>query len=303
MAIFWHRIFGMALTQYFAGSRWKVEVETDLSVQQQKLDIAIVFRDRAGNNPDPIWPDGIGEPARFNLFTFRGLKQVLSAEVVKEVVAHSVTYRKWVSPSPDELLPAADFRIFAASMHHPELLKRELADRNMTLQKVDEGAYDLHWAIDRVRILVMREMPEKEQNIVWNLFSNHQPLIANAFATLKKKYSNQSGLGGWSAILNTMLEHYGLEGMTMPYTMEQFEKDVEEQFLAKLTPEKLLAKLTPEKILAKLTPEQRLAGLAPEQVASSLAPEQAACLSLEQRLAGLSRKELDDLEKLLKERK
>ena len=32
MAIPWHRIFGMALTQYFAGSSWQVDVEVDLSV-------------------------------------------------------------------------------------------------------------------------------------------------------------------------------------------------------------------------------------------------------------------------------
>ena len=27
MAIAWHRVFGMALTQYFAGSGWEVDVE------------------------------------------------------------------------------------------------------------------------------------------------------------------------------------------------------------------------------------------------------------------------------------
>jgi hypothetical protein len=28
MAIPWHRIFGMALTQYFAGTAWRVDVES-----------------------------------------------------------------------------------------------------------------------------------------------------------------------------------------------------------------------------------------------------------------------------------
>jgi hypothetical protein len=29
MAIPWHRIFGMALTQYFAGTAWQVDVEVE----------------------------------------------------------------------------------------------------------------------------------------------------------------------------------------------------------------------------------------------------------------------------------
>ena len=50
MAIPWHRIFGMALTQYFADTAWQVDVEVDLSLQQQRLDIAILRRrDHSGN--------------------------------------------------------------------------------------------------------------------------------------------------------------------------------------------------------------------------------------------------------------
>ena len=38
----WHRLFGLLLMDFFTGSPFKVEVERDLSVQQQRLDVTIV---------------------------------------------------------------------------------------------------------------------------------------------------------------------------------------------------------------------------------------------------------------------
>ena len=51
----WHRLFGLLLTDFFTGSPFRVEVERDLSVQQQLLDVTIVRRGRgrfAGRLPD-----------------------------------------------------------------------------------------------------------------------------------------------------------------------------------------------------------------------------------------------------------
>jgi hypothetical protein len=49
----WHRLFGLLLTDFFTGSPFVVEVERDLSVQQQLLDVVIVRRGRfAGRLPD-----------------------------------------------------------------------------------------------------------------------------------------------------------------------------------------------------------------------------------------------------------
>jgi hypothetical protein len=46
----WHRLFGLLLTDFFSGSLLVVEVERDLSVQQQLLDVLIVHRGR-GRSP------------------------------------------------------------------------------------------------------------------------------------------------------------------------------------------------------------------------------------------------------------
>lgn len=257
MAMPWHRIFGMALTQYFAGTAWKVEVEVDLSLQQQRLDIVVLRR--GGDAPEPVWPDGFGPPADYNLITFKALQDPLSAWSIKELASHSVNYRKQVSPHPDRLLPEEHFRLLAASMRFP----RGLADR-VPLQPVGPGAYDVEWGTDVVRVLVLREMPEAEQNLVWNLFSSDQGRIAAAFHRIHTEQES------WSSLVNALLKFYGLEGLAMPYTMEDFKRDVAEELLSELPPEKLLARLTPEQLLAGLTPEQRLAGLSKEEIEAYL---------------------------------
>jgi hypothetical protein len=38
----WHRLFGLLLTDFFSGSPFSVEVERDLSEQQQFLDVVIL---------------------------------------------------------------------------------------------------------------------------------------------------------------------------------------------------------------------------------------------------------------------
>ena len=209
MATPWHRIFGMALTQYFAGTAWQVDVEVDLSLQQQRLDIAILRR----RNPslEPVWPDGVGIPADYNLFTFKALKDPLDPWALKELAAHGVNYRKYVSPDLNHLLPEDRFRLFAASMHFPRGLAKRVA-----LQPQGPGAYDVDWGTDKIRILVLREMPEAEQNLVWNLFSGDQSRIATAFQRLQPQVQS------WSSLLNELLGFYGLEGIAMPYTMERF---------------------------------------------------------------------------------
>jgi hypothetical protein len=249
----WHRIFGMALAQYFSGTAWQVDVEVDLSLQQQRLDIAVVRR--GGQSIEPLWPDGFGAPAEYNLLTFKALKDPLAAWTLKELAGHGVNYRKFVSPDLDHLLPEDQFRLLAASMHFP----RQLASR-VALQPQGPGAYDVIWGVDTIRILVLREMPEAEQNIVWNLFSGDQKRIATAFQRLQPR------LQSYSSLVNQLLKYYGLEGMPMPYTMEDLEREVAQDVLKKLTPEQRLKGLSPEERLEGLSPEERLEGLSPEQL-------------------------------------
>jgi hypothetical protein len=108
----------------------------------------------------------------------------------------------------------------------------------------------VQWGTDLIRVLVLPEMPEAEQNLVWNLFSGDRERIASAFHRLQPRIQT------WSSILNDLLTHYGLEGIAMPYTMEDFEREVAEEFLRKLTPEQRLEGLTPEQVLSRLPREE-----------------------------------------------
>ena len=38
----WHRLFGIALTDYFSDTVYEVEIEKDLSLKKQRLDAVIV---------------------------------------------------------------------------------------------------------------------------------------------------------------------------------------------------------------------------------------------------------------------
>src|SRR3954452_25197152 len=94
----WHRLFGLLLTDFFTGSPFTVEVERDLSQQQQFLDVVIVRRGR-GRVTERL-PDGLTDLTDHNLITFKSHHETLDGWAVKELIGHYVAYRKLVSPSP-----------------------------------------------------------------------------------------------------------------------------------------------------------------------------------------------------------
>jgi hypothetical protein len=58
---------------------------------------------------------------------------------------------------------------------------------------------------------------------------------------------------------------YSLEGIAMPYSMEQFRKDYVRAHLSDLDP---------EEVLSRFGPEERLKGLGPEEVFCRFGPEE-----------------------------
>src|SRR5712691_8742228 len=98
----WHRLFGLLLTDFFTGSPFTVEVERDLSAQQQFLDVLILRRGRG--RLTVRLPDGLDGLVAHNLLTFKSLREALDAWAMRELIGHYVAYRKLVSPSPSELL-------------------------------------------------------------------------------------------------------------------------------------------------------------------------------------------------------
>src|SRR5215471_1165816 len=109
----WHRLFGLLLTDFFTGSPFVVEIERDLSVQQQLLDVAIIRRGR-GRFSGRL-PDGMEGLRLHNLVTFKSRHEALDAWTMKELSGADVAYRKLVSPSPSRLLPDDQFGLYAVA--------------------------------------------------------------------------------------------------------------------------------------------------------------------------------------------
>jgi hypothetical protein len=131
----WHRLFGLLLADFFSGSPFVVEVERDLSQQQQLLDVVIVRR-RRGKFAEAL-PDGLGELAEHNLITFKSFHEALDDWAVRELLGYYVAYRKLVSPSPSDLLPEERFRLYAVCARFPH----NLAGR-VPWQEQQAGVYD-----------------------------------------------------------------------------------------------------------------------------------------------------------------
>jgi hypothetical protein len=252
----WHRLFGLLLTDYFTGSPFVVELERDLSVQQQLLDVVIVRR-RRGRFAGRL-PDGLEDLAAHNLITFKSHREALDAWAVKELVGHSVAYRKLVSPAPSALLPEEQFRLYAVCARSPQKLAQQVP-----WHERQPGVYDCTWGTDTIRVVVAGELPQQAHNAPLHLFSASADLV-NFGGEVYQPHSEKT-----SALLDQLFERFRGEGLAVSYTMKDFERDYMKEHLPRLTPQEqqeVLQALPPEVRLAGLPPEARLAGLSVEQI-------------------------------------
>ncbi len=291
----WHRLFGLLLTDFFSGSPFKVEVEPDLSLQQQFLDVVVVRRGR-GRFAGRL-PDGLTGLAEHNLITFKSHCEALDGWAMKELVSHYVAYRKLVSPSPSDLLPEQQFRLYAVCGRFPHNLSGQVP-----WQKQQAGVYHCQWATDTVSIIVAGELPREAHNAPLHLFSA-SPELVNFARGAYRQHSPWT-----SRVLRQLFESFQGEGQVMPYTVEDFERDYFKKHFARLRPKEkreALQALSPEKqreLLQALPPEKQrelLQALPPEkqrELLQALSPEKQRellqALPLEQRLAGLSEEQI-----------
>jgi hypothetical protein len=263
----WHRLFGLLLTDFFTGSPFIVEVERDLSEQQRFLDV-VILRRRPGRFVGTL-PDGLDGLAAHNLITFKSHREALDAWAMKELIGHYVAYRKLASPSLSELLPEEDFRLYAVCARFPHNLSGQAP-----WQERQAGVYDCKWGTDEVRVVVAGELPREAHNAPLHLFSASPELIGFGGMTYRRRSKNTS------AMLGQLLEQVRGEGLTMSFTMEDFQREYAREHFARLTPEEqreALARLSPERrreVLLSLPPEERLAGLPLEQRLAGLSAEQ-----------------------------
>ncbi|MBF0349981.1 MAG: hypothetical protein HQM11_03065 [SAR324 cluster bacterium] len=256
----WHRLFGLVLWDYFLDSPYEVELEKDLSLKRQLLDVVILHKCGEGDLKE--LPDGLENLKIHNLLTYKSMREPLDDWSLHELIGHYVNYRKQVSPSLDTLLPEEDFQLYGVCTRFPQ----KLVTQN-ELVSIRNGVYDLNWGSRLIRVIVLSEMENAEQNAIWNLFS------ANAERVRYGADHYQMHSSNISTIINRLFETYNLEGI-MPYTIEDFQKEYVLDHLSLLSPEDRLRGLPPEDRLKGLPPEERLKGLPPEDRLRGLSLEE-----------------------------
>ena len=246
----WHRLFGLTLTDFFTDSAYRVELEKDLSFKQQFVAVLIIESETGKPVPEP--PDGLENLARHNLLTYKSLHEPLDAWTLDELVGHYVNYRKQASSAAKLFLPNEDFHLYAVCTRAPEKLVKE---KETELHLVQAGVYEIKWGSKLVRVIVTSQVPQSANNAVWNLFSGITEHVQHATTNYRWRRSDNSG------ILNQLFQNYEIEGMNMPYTWDDYYRDVTREHLDWLPKEELLA---------KLSVEDRLKGLPPEEIEAYL---------------------------------
>ncbi len=256
-----HRLFGLSWIDFFEGTTVEVQTESDLSLKQQRLDLVLI---RRGHEPIPRrLPDGFEELAAHNLVTFKSYQEALTPYALWELVGHLVNYHKQSSPSLDDPLRLADYRLFAVCARFPHNLDQEIG-----LVRRGEGVYDIVGLGLSIRLVVANQLPLTEHNARLLLFSPREDQLRYGREHYRP-YSAQT-----SSLLLQLFMTYSEDPTMADPRLEEFYRESLANLAKRLTPEQRL------NLVKDLPPEERLEGLPPEELRKRLAPEE--------RLLGLS---------------
>jgi hypothetical protein len=138
--------------------------------------------------------------------------------------------------------------------------------------------YDCQWGTDTIRVVVAGELPREPHNAPLHLFSASPQLVGFGGTTYRQR-SEQT-----SRLLGKLFEGLQREGLAMPFTMEDFNRQYIKEHFSRLTPEEqaealrtlppqeqqeVLKALPPDErknVLQGLPPEERLAGLSADEI-------------------------------------
>ena len=264
----WHRLFGIALTDLFTDTPWRVELEKELALSSQLLDVAIIARTAEMAGPGAAaaeLPDGLDDLRPHNLLTFKSRHEALSAWALDELVGHYVNYRKAMRVG-DRMLPETAFGLYAVAVRAPQ----DLADAVALRKTAWAGVFDIPWGMRHIRLVVPSEIERHPRNAVWSLFSARAERVAEAARQYRPRRR------GVLELLRSLYLAYALES-DMPYTMEEFIREAREEMRRTMTPEErqsLLAGMPVEERLRGINPEEVLKGFGPEDRLRGLTPEE-----------------------------
>jgi hypothetical protein len=215
--ISWHRLFGLLLADYLDGTPFEVELEKDLSLKKQLLDVVII-RKRPGVMIRPM-PDGLQDLQDHNLITFKSFRQTLDDWSLKELTGHYVNYRKQEADADGTMPSESKFALFGVCARYPrELLK------TLPHTEVAEGVYDCQRGSDRIRVIVANQLSETEHNSLLHLFSAVRERVEYGSRHHRTKDDT-------SSIVSRVFDLYQDEGNPMPYTIEDYKREMEPYYM------------------------------------------------------------------------
>jgi hypothetical protein len=191
----------------------------------------------------------------------------IDSRLLNELVGHYVNYRKQASPSMHELLPEADFRLFAVSVRFPQALARQT-----TLAPVRPGVYEVRHFTGSLRLIVVHELPQHENNALLHLFSARADLLKYGAEHYQQRSSETSTL------LLQLFERYRLEVGVMPDAIIPFPVKTLKEVVQELPAEWRLLGMTPEDVRKQMPVGQFLKGVSPDELLAALSPEERAAL-------------------------
>jgi hypothetical protein len=257
----WHRLFGMSWTDLLTDQPATVVTELDLSIQKQLLDVVILRK-----TAEPLTirlPDGFEDLAEHNLISFKSYQETLDAWALDELVGHYVDYRKQTSPKTDDLLHETSFRRFAVSARFPQALSQ-----SVPLERIQDGVYEVRHFSGVIRLVVVHQLPQEEQNAMLHLYSALPDLVRFGARTCRLRSPRTS------TFLNQLFNRYQEEGVPMPFTPEEFERQGIE--LLSRDPsmiKRVLENLSVEERLEGIPVEKRLEGITLDELLHGLPPQ------------------------------
>ncbi len=253
----WHRLFGIFLTDFFTGTPYTVELEKDLSLQQQYLDVVILHKEQ-GEFQGKL-PDGLENLNQHNLISYKSMHESFDAWALQELIGHYVNYRKQLAG--DSLLDENEFNLYAVSTRFPQKLSNQL-----DFTEIKQGVYELDLTV-KIRLIVLSRIKKAPHNAMWHLFSNKLEAI-----NYGKKYHQMKT--NPSSAVNLLYEYYQSEGLEMPYTMEQFQKEVAQNHLRFLTAQEILKQIPQEEFIKQIPKEELVKQIPKEDFLKHLSKEE-----------------------------
>ena len=161
-----------------------------------------------------------------------------------------MNYRKLIAPKSDDLAAESAFQLFGVCTRYPKKLASQVS-----LNSRQTGVYEVVRGTDQIRIIVLSEIPHEVHNSIWHLFSADPETVR--FGARR----HRPNTGDSYRMLCQLFEVYKIEGFPMPYTMEQFREEFDNEYLEKIPIEKRLRGL-------KLDSDDKLVGLSDEELKS-----------------------------------